>query len=63
MAHDDCKGHMGAMMMPGEGAAISFSKKQRTDARSSTKGELIRMYSALPSVLHARYFWGASRTM
>jgi hypothetical protein len=54
--HDDCKGHTGAMMTLGEGAVISFSRKQRINARSSTEGELIGVYDALPSILHARYF-------
>jgi hypothetical protein len=55
-AHDDCKGHTGAMMMLGDGAVISFSSKQRINARSSTEGELIGVYDALPSVMPARYF-------
>lgn len=54
--HEDCRGHTGAMMTLGKGAAISFSRKQKTNARSSTEAELIGMYDALPSVLHARYF-------
>eukprot|EP00804_Cyclotella_cryptica_P023698 CCRYP_019315-RA/>CCRYP_019315-RA protein AED:0.52 eAED:0.52 QI:0/0/0/1/1/1/2/0/438 len=55
-AHADCKGHTGAMMTLGEGAAVSFSRKQRTNPRSSTEGELIGVYDALPSILHAKYF-------
>lgn len=47
---------MGAMMKIGEGAAIRFSHKQRTNLRSSTEAELIGVYDALPSILHAKYF-------
>eukprot|EP00804_Cyclotella_cryptica_P003532 CCRYP_002153-RB/>CCRYP_002153-RB protein AED:0.61 eAED:0.32 QI:0/-1/0/1/-1/1/1/0/615 len=54
--HEDCKGHTGAMMTMGTGAAISISRKQKTNARSSTEAELIGVYDALPSILHARYF-------
>jgi histone deacetylase 1/2 len=54
--HDDCKGHTGAMMTLGQGAAISMSRKQKTNARSSTEAELIGVYDALPSILHTRYF-------
>ena len=54
--HDDCKGHTGAMMTLGQGAAISLSRKQKTNARSSTKAELIGVYDELPSILHTRYF-------
>ena len=55
-AHDDCKGHTGAMMTMGKGAKISFSRKQKINARSSTESELIGIYDALPSILHCRYF-------
>eukprot|EP00804_Cyclotella_cryptica_P029403 CCRYP_013361-RC/>CCRYP_013361-RC protein AED:0.41 eAED:0.27 QI:0/-1/0/1/-1/1/1/0/407 len=54
--HEDCKGHTGAMMTLGQGAAISMSRKQKTNARSSTEAELIGVYDALPSILHTRYF-------
>jgi hypothetical protein len=55
-AHEDCKGHTGAMMTMGVGAAISFSRKHRINARSSTEGEIIGIFDALPSVLHCKYF-------
>ena len=54
--HKDCKGHTGAMMTLGRGAVISMSRKQKTNARSSTEAELIGVYDALPSILHTRYF-------
>eukprot|EP00804_Cyclotella_cryptica_P019619 CCRYP_013969-RA/>CCRYP_013969-RA protein AED:0.49 eAED:0.49 QI:0/-1/0/1/-1/1/1/0/79 len=54
--HGDCNGHTGAMMTLGQGAAISILRKQKTNARSLTEAELIGVYDALPSILHARYF-------
>jgi hypothetical protein len=44
------------MMTMGRGAAINLSRKQKTNARSSTEAELIGVYDALPSILHAKYF-------
>ncbi len=43
-------------MTMGRGAAISISRKQRTNARSSTEAELIGVYDVLPNILHAKYF-------
>ena len=54
--HEDCRGHTGAMMTLGNGAAISMSRKQKTNARSSTEAELIGVYDALLSILHTKYF-------
>eukprot|EP00804_Cyclotella_cryptica_P019093 CCRYP_021211-RA/>CCRYP_021211-RA protein AED:0.16 eAED:0.16 QI:0/0/0/0.66/1/1/3/0/1057 len=54
--HDDCKGHTGAMMTLGDGAVISRSREQKTNARSSTEAELIGVYDALPTILHTKYF-------
>ncbi len=42
-------------MTLGEGAVVNFSRKQRINARSSIEGELIGIYNALPSILHAKY--------
>ena len=36
--HEDCKGHTGTMMNMNRGEATSFSRKQKTNSRSSTKG-------------------------
>ena len=54
--HDDCKGQTGAMMSLGQGAPISFSRKQKLNVRSSTEGELVGIDDALPYILWARYF-------
>jgi hypothetical protein len=39
--HDDCQGHMGAMMSLGKGATISFSNKLKVNTKSSTESELV----------------------
>ena len=48
---NDCKGHTGALMTMGRGAVMSFSRKQKMNANSSTETELIGMDGALPQVL------------
>jgi hypothetical protein len=53
---DDCRGHTGAMMSLGKGAAISFSNKHRINSKSSTESKLIGADQALSSILHTRYF-------
>jgi hypothetical protein len=50
--HDDCLGHIGAMMSLGKGATISFSNKLMTTTKSSTKSELVCADQALSSILH-----------
>jgi hypothetical protein len=55
-AHEDCRGQTGAMMSLGRGAAISFSRKQKLNVRSSSEGELVGIDDALPHILWCRYF-------
>ena len=55
-AHEDCKGQTGAMMSLGRGAAISSSRKQKLNVRSSAEGELVGIDDALPCILWCRYF-------
>ena len=55
--HNYCQGHTGAMMTMGEGAVTSFSCKQKTNAKSSTKVELIGINDALPQILRTRCFF------
>ena len=55
-AHWDCKGHTGMMMSLGKGAAMSFSRKQKLNARSSTVAELFGIDDALPSIIWGLYF-------
>ena len=54
--HDDCKGHTGAGMTLGRGAAISFSRKQKINTRSSTESELVGVDDAMPTILWSLYF-------
>jgi hypothetical protein len=54
--NDDCRGHTGAMMLMGKGAAISFSNKHKINTKSSSKSELISADQALSPILHTRYF-------
>ena len=43
-------------MVIGKGAAISFSRKQKLNAKSSIETELIGVKEALPQILLAHYF-------
>ena len=54
--HEDCRGQTGAMMSLGDGAAISSSRKQKLNVRSSCEGELVGIDDALPTILWTRYF-------
>jgi hypothetical protein len=48
----DCRGHTGAMLSLGKGAAISLSNKQKINTKSSTESKLVGVDQALPSILH-----------
>jgi len=54
--HWDCKGHTGMMMSLGKGAVMSFSHRQKLNARSSTEAELIGIDDALPYIMWGLYF-------
>ena len=54
--HHDCKGQTGAMVSFGSGMALSFSKKQKLNVKSSTEAELVGVDDGLPLVLWTRYF-------
>jgi hypothetical protein len=54
--HVDCKGQTGAALTLGTGAAISFSRKQKVNTRSSTETELVGVDDAMPSILWSLYF-------
>lgn len=54
--HDDCKGQSGAMVSFGTGMALSFSKKQKLNVKSSTEAEVVGVDDGLPLVLWTRYF-------
>ena len=46
--HMDCKGHTGMMMSLGKGAAMSFSRGQKLNVKSSTKAELVGVDDEIP---------------
>ena len=48
--------NIGLMIMMGAGAVTSFSRKQKLNAKSSTKAELIGVDDALPQILWTSYF-------
>ena len=54
--HWDYKGHTGMMMSLGKGGAMSFSRRHKLNARSSTEAELIGIDDAIPSIMWALYF-------
>ena len=54
--HDDCKSHTGASMTLGKGMALSMSRKQKINGKSSNESELIGVDDALPQILWTRYF-------
>ena len=54
--HADCEGHTGTIMTMGGRAVISFSWKQKINAKSSMEAELIGIDDALPQVLWTQYF-------
>ena len=54
--HEDRKVQSGAGMVLGKGAVISFSRKQKSNTRSSTESELVGVDDAMPSILWSLYF-------
>ena len=54
--HPDCRGQTGAMLSFGNGMAISFSRKQKINTKSSTECELVGVDDAMPLVIWTRYF-------
>jgi hypothetical protein len=54
--HEDGKGQTGAGMILGRGAIISFSRKQKSNTRSSTESELVGVDDTMPSILWSLYF-------
>ena len=51
--HDDCCDHTSEIITLEKGAIISFSCKQKLNAKSSTEDELIGINEALPQMLCA----------
>ena len=54
--HPNMKSHTGMSMTMGKGAAISLSRKQKLNTRSSTEAELVAVDDCMAQVLWTRYF-------
>jgi len=54
--HHDMRGHTGAAMTLGKGAAYSSSSKQKINTMSSTETELIAVNDKMGQVLWTKYF-------
>ena len=48
--HDNCRGHTGGTMTMGKGAVISFSWKQKLNAKSYIEAELIGIDEAFSQI-------------
>jgi hypothetical protein len=55
-AHDDCRGHNGALMTLGRGATLSSSTKQKINTKSSTESEIVGLYDKTGVILWTRNF-------
>jgi len=56
VVHPDMKTHSGAVFMLGEGAIISDSTKQKSNARSSTEAELNGIDDKISKILWSKKF-------
>ncbi|KAL7464347.1 hypothetical protein ACHAXS_004676 [Conticribra weissflogii] len=56
VVHNDCKSHTGASMSMGKGMAITISRKQKINGKSSTESEIIAVDDALLHILWTKYF-------
>jgi hypothetical protein len=54
--HPDMRGHTGAMMSLGKGAAYASSTRQKLNTRSSTESELVGVYDILPQIIWTQSF-------
>ena len=54
--HWDCKGHGGAVFLLGRGAISSYSRKVKTNTRSSTETELMTADMFMPEMLWSLHF-------
>ena len=48
---DDCRGHTRAGMSFGQGMAMSYSRKQKNNTKSSTEAELVGVVDSLGYIL------------
>ena len=54
--HKDMKSHTGAVLSLGQGAALSFSSKQKINTKSSTEAELVGVDDAMNFVIWVKLF-------
>ncbi len=54
--HRDCRGHEGALLRMGQGAAVSYSRKMKMNTRSSTETKLVGADRYMPEMLWLLYF-------
>ena len=54
--HKDCKGQTGAVVTLGKGTICNASTKQKLNARSSTKSELVGGVDVMPQLLWTNCF-------
>ena len=64
-AHPDRKSHTGGVLMPGKGAIVAKSSKQKPNTKSSTEAELVGADDLIVNVIWTRNFlqsqgWGAT---
>ena len=55
-SHPDMEGHIGATISFGRGSVTGISTKNKINAKSSTKAELICADNAMSQILLTRYF-------
>ena len=55
-AHMDLKGHTGMMVPLGGGTAMSFSRSQKLNVKSSTECELVGIDDLIPSIMWGKHF-------
>jgi hypothetical protein len=54
--HDDCKGHMGALLTLGKGATLSSLNKHKINTKSSTESEMVAVHDKSSDVLWTLHF-------
>ena len=59
--HPDMRGHTGAGLTLGEGAAVTMCMKQKMNTRSSTETEIVGVHDALPTILYVSAFLTCAR--
>ena len=54
--HWDCKGHTGARMLMGKGAAVNIPRKHKLNTGNLTEAELISIADVLGMMMWRKYF-------